>query len=193
MLLNNAAHNASFDPMESVIQWGFSRLAPVPTLAMDFVTPRELSDALHEFTHQAGMQTSLGLWYLHAFWRLMAELASGSLGGLPLVKRDRLWEAWWLTSFLLEGQAMYTQLHLVPSATLEATGAQFDFVMALGLDSWKLDASSPSAIARGVTKLFEEACASCHADGIKRELLLSREPNSTLSDSKWRIAQERHQ
>ena len=118
------------------------------------------------------MYSEMGLWYLHAFWKFVAQVMNADTG-LPLMKRESLWEAWWLTSFLLEGQAMYAQLHLIPSSHLEISCPQFDFIQAIGLDAWKINAESPQSISRGTHSLFIDACAACHSQGLKEALLLS--------------------
>ena len=77
----------------------------------------------------------MGIWLLCKNWQLMGRIAAAN-NIAPLMYRQDLWEAEWLATFLLEGEAMFAQLHLIPSEQVEASSPQFTFVQRSG---WPLD------------------------------------------------------
>ena len=172
MLLENAEQTASFDPYQILISFGFSAATPVPFVGLGVVKTYEISGALHEFTHQDGMHSEMGLWYLHAFWKFMARVLA-SKSALPLLQREQVWESYWLLSFLLEGQAMFAQLHLLPSLTLEASAPHYEFIKDLGSAYNRIDLHDFSAVTQGVIRLFRDSCIAVHEQGLKHRLLTS--------------------
>ena len=71
--------SSSFDPYSLLAEFGFSSLLsqnPIAPIAMGTLTDIEASNALHEFTHQDGMLTEMGLWYLHTFWKHIARVSN---------------------------------------------------------------------------------------------------------------------
>jgi hypothetical protein len=171
MHLHAVRREASFNPYEVLIEWGFSNVRPEPRLSLDVAKPIEISNALHEFTHQDGMYSEMGIRYLHVFWKFISEIES-SRNPLAILLRPQIWEAYWLMSFLLEGQAMYAQLHLHPSPKLEATCPQFTFMQTLGIQCDRIPTTSLFHVANGVYDLFRQARLAAHKDGLKRTLLL---------------------
>ena len=161
-----------FDPYQVLINFGFSHTAPVPFLGIGGVKPHEVSNALHEFTHQDGMHSEMGLWYLHLFWKFMARVLTGR-SALPLLQREQIWESYWLMSFLLEGQAMFAQLHLLPSRDLEASTLQWEFIKDLGIAYNRIEQHEYNTVVEGVTRLFRESCLTVHERGLKHQLLTS--------------------
>jgi len=172
MLLNDTSNTASFGIYDILINWGLSKHQATPSLSLDFPSHFDFSNAIHECTHQCGMHTEMGLWYLHSFWKFMAEVCN-SKNALPLVKRDEIWNAWWLVTFLLEGQAMYSQLHLIPDPSQEIHYPQYGLVHAFGLSALMIDNSSPQKSIESIQSLFTQACLSCHKEGTKSSLLLA--------------------
>lgn len=180
MLLQNAEQTASFSPLDVLVNWGFSMNQAVPSLYADLLQPPELTNALHEFTHQHAMFSEMGLWFLHNFWKFLAQAMNGHFG-LTLMTRDRLWDAWWLTSFLLEGHATFAQLHLYPSSRTDAACPQHTFLFGLGLHTTFIRPKATELTSyvqemnEETARLFRAASRDAHGLGLKYKLLLSNQ------------------
>jgi len=172
LLLGNVSRSASFDPYSVLMEFGFSLAPsqnPLAPLSAGVITSMEASNALHEFTHQDGMFSEMGQWYLHTFWKYVAELYKKP-SGILIAGRSFLWEAYWLTAFLLEGQAMFAQLHLVPG-TGEASTRQYGFMRRLGMSYNRIVRNDLGLISSGIQRLFSKACDAAHREGLQFLLL----------------------
>jgi len=172
LLLRNTSRSSSFDPYSLLAEFGFSSLLsqnPIAPIAMGTLTDIEASNALHEFTHQDGMLTEMGLWYLHTFWKHIARVSNEPSISV-IASGTFVWEAYWLLAFLLEGQAMFAQLHLFPCDG-EASSRQYDFMRRLGLSYSRISKTDPRRVGSDTQKLFAGACKAAYRDGLQLILL----------------------
>lgn len=175
-LLENINRSAHFNPYECIIDWGFPSLTPLPSLKFDLLNPKELSTCIHEFTHLDGMNSEMGLWYLHYFWELISLVFSKK--SYPLMLCHDLFERFWFISILLEGQAMYAQLNLIPSEKIEATTKQYGFINNMAISYGLMKKPGISNVQNSVNDLFNNAQKYIHSSGLKKILLFSSKNSS---------------